>query len=607
MCIKTALSLNHMNQKKLNNPNILENELLKQIMSGIYRNHYLIYNRKSTDEPENQKNSIKYQKSENTRFALREHILIASLSLPGFCMDGIISEKHSGFKEDTILTFDGGGMVQYRIERPKFYQLVQFLNKKYFKGVIVLCWDRVSRNKGDNTVIEKLMKQGLDFRFTLASYDKTSSGALHKDIDGMFAEHHSRVTSEKVRLTLKNKREQGYCTYKAPVGYFNQGVMENKPIDPIRAPIIAKMFEMYATGEWSLADLARWSIEQGFTMSAARRKKTQEERLAEEEDDVVCEIEAICRPPKYTGIHKILINPFYTGKIIGNGGIPVQSISHEPLISQALFDTVQKILRKKNISAHYIQRLHYPLRGVFRCAGCKRVYTPYPKKGIMYFGCRCIEGCENTNRNINLTFVSDTIGEHIKSLWLTPDELEDINECENSSSSIIKEKTRQTQLEANERKSKKLKEDLAYLKANKLTLLKAGVYTPQSLVIEEENLNQEINKLEEVKSSSEASMQETVKEVIELSELLKNLYFYYQRANPYQKEKIIKVIFSELTVFENELRYKGKNGFQALESRFVSESAHNHWLSELPISNKLIKESISDIKLILSDNTINPP
>lgn len=600
-----------MNQKKLINPNTSENEMLKQIMSGVYRNHYLIYNRKSTDEPENQKNSIKYQKSENTRFAFREHLSIASLSLPGFCVDGIISEKHSGFKEDTILTFDGGGMVQYRIERPKFYQLVQFLNKKYFKGIIVLCWDRVSRNKGDNTVIEKLMKQGVDFRFTLASYDKTSSGALHKDIDGMFAEHHSRVTSEKVSLTMRNNREQGVCTYKAPVGYLNQGIMEHKPIDPVRAPVIIKMFEMYATGEWSLIDLARWSIEQGFTMPASRRRKTVAEKLFEEEDDVLCEIEAICRPPSFTTIQKILTNTFYTGKIRGNGGMLVPSISHEPIISQHLFDTVQKALQKKKISAHYIQQLDHPFRGVVRCADCKRVYTPYLKKGIMYFGCRCSESCSNTKRSINLSFISDTVGAHIQSLWLTQDELMDVNRLEDSDALAIKEQTRQTKVDANERKSKKLKEDLAYLKANKLTLLKAGVYAPQSIVEEEENINQELNKIEEAKSSPEASLHETVEEVIELSERLKNLYFYYEKANSHNKEKIIKIIFSELTVFENELKYKGKNGFQALENRFVPLGDQKTWLSELVSSGNLIHQSLVDIKEIIfqinNESTFRPP
>ena len=50
-------------------------------------------------EVDSQKNSIPYQKAENTCFAKREQFAIAPLSLKGFCTNGIISEKHSGFKE----------------------------------------------------------------------------------------------------------------------------------------------------------------------------------------------------------------------------------------------------------------------------------------------------------------------------------------------------------------------------------------------------------------------------------------------------------------------------------------------------------------------------
>ena len=64
-------------------------------------------------------------------------------------------------------------------------------------------------------------------------------------------------------------------------------------------------------------------------------------------------------------------------------------------------------------------------------------------------------------------------------------------------------------------------------------------------------------------------MRETVNDAVKLSELLKNLYFYYENAIPEEKNEIIKQIFSELTVNENTLKYKCKNGFVALESRFV--------------------------------------
>src|SRR5207245_2504238 len=121
-------------------------------------------------------------------------------------------------------------------------------------------------------------------RFVLATYDDTSSGALHMDIDDMFSEHHSRVTKEKIILSTQKSRRNGLCTYQAPVGYLNIGTMENKPLDSERAPVVVRMFELAAAG-WSLADIARWATAQGFTMPPKRKGRTRDELLFDEEHD----------------------------------------------------------------------------------------------------------------------------------------------------------------------------------------------------------------------------------------------------------------------------------------------------------------------------------
>jgi len=92
------------------------------------------------------KKSIPYQTMEAIKFAKREKLLSPS-RYSGFCTAGIISEKHTGFKEDNELNISEDGLVQFRIERPKFEKLVRALLSGEFKGVIILCWDRASRNK----------------------------------------------------------------------------------------------------------------------------------------------------------------------------------------------------------------------------------------------------------------------------------------------------------------------------------------------------------------------------------------------------------------------------------------------------------------------------
>jgi site-specific DNA recombinase len=543
-------------------------QVFKDIQAGKYRDHYLTYGRRSTDDPNIQKNSLKYQRTENTRFAFREKLPLAALSLDGFCKDGVISERHSAFKEDTALTFEEG-MVQYRVERPKFYSLAEFLSKGYFKGAIFLCWDRASRNKGDDTILRKLMKSGADIRFAFAQYDKTSSGELHMDIDGMFSEHHSRVTREKVTLTIHSARSRGLTTNKAPVGYLNEGNMDWKPKDPVRAPIILELAKLANTGEWSLHDLARWAIEQGFTMPPMRRRRTKEEMLMEEEDDVRVEIEQISRLPTYNTIHKILTNRYYTGKTMDENGEWIPSTSHEAIIPEDLFNRVQERLAKRNKSVHYLEVLEHPLRGFAFCGVCGRVYTPYPKKGTMYYGARCSRECANPLKSFNFDFLTDKAGELIAKLSFTEQELVEIDARANTDIALLEAK-RMSQLEAQERKKKNIREELAYLNGNRIPLLKAGVYTPETFVAEEARLSAELAKLCEAEITSDVAMRETIKDVVLLSELLKNAAVIYSEAEPHEKDKILRVIFSELTFNENALDYKCKKGFAALQSRFVA-------------------------------------
>ena len=543
-----------------------EKEILKMIQSGAYRDFYLIYNRKSTDEPDNQKNSIQYQKAENSKFATREKLRIAPIDIKGFCVDGIISEKHSGFKEDNEISINEAGLVQFRIDRPKFQKLIQFLSLGLFKGMVVLCWDRVSRNKGDDTIVRKLMRKGVDVRFVFAKYEKTSSGALHMDIDGMFAEHHSRVTSEKVRTTTWNLRERGICTYRAPIGYLNLGKMEEKPFDPTRAPIIKKIFEQYASGDWSLEDLARFARKEGLTTLPMRRRRTEEEMLAEEDEEV--KIDPVARPLTANMVHKILTNPFYTGKIIGNNRQYIPSASHQALVSEKLFNDVQRLLNKRKTSIHYTDKLDLYHRGMVRCSICHRIYTPYTKKGIQYFNARCKRDCPNPRKNFNISFLEEKVSALISGLHFTNNELAEIN-ARTHMDIVLFENKRDKEQEEKDRKKEMVRMRIKYLRENKLGLLMAGTYSAETYLQEENALQSELAKFQSEERTSDATMHEVIKDVVKLSELLKNASAYWSFANSAEREQIMRVIFSELLLSENTLQFKVKKGFKPFETRLL--------------------------------------
>ena len=527
-----------------------------------FKNHYLIYSRKSTDDTENQKNSIPYQTGEAIKFAKKEKLPIAKVDIEGFCKAGIISEKHSGFKQEDDVSFSKEGLVQYRIERPKFEKLVRALVNGEYRGVIMLCWDRASRNKNDDNLLRKMIKLGIDIRFVQTSYDKSSSGELHMDIDGVFSQHYSRVISEKVSNTNRKLRDDGICTYRAPIGYLNTGDPRNKPFDPERAPLVKQLFEKYSEGTWSLADLAKWANDNGLTTPPTRRKRTTEELLLD--DEVV--IAPVARPITFNHIHKILTNLFYTGKVLGNERVYVSSRSHKPLVSEDLFYRVQGLMTQRKVSTHYKERLYFAYRGLIRCGKCGRVYSPYKQKGIDYYGARCAVGCDNDNHNINADFIENKVSELMISLSFTKEELVEIDRQVRSEISDLEDK-RLTEIKGLEQQKRKLREELAYLRKNKLTLLKTGTYSPEDYLSTESDIAQKLEVLRRQEEASDVSMERVIRDTVILSELLEDAYLYYILAKPSEKQQIITTVFSELNLSGKTLEYKCRNGFKVLENR----------------------------------------
>lgn len=567
-------------------------------LQNNYSQSYLIYTRKSTDDSDNQKNSISYQKTEILRYAVHERLPIAPATIENFCKDGIISEHHTGFKEDDYFAINKDGSITLKIERPKFAQLVQYLHEKKFKGVIFLCWDRASRNDNDDNILKKLRKLGIDIRFAQATYDHSSAGDLHMDTDGMFAKHHSRVTSEKVKLATRKLRAEGFCTYKASIGYLNLGDATKKPFDPVRAPLIKRMFEKYDQENISLRDLEFWAKQQGLTSPPLRRSRTTSEMLSDEE--VI--IEPTERPLKANYIGLILRNPFYIGLIKGNDGTYIHSNSHEPLIDKDLFDRVQLKLSGRCCTKTNPQKAELPYRGLIRCDSCKRAYSPYKKKGIVYYRNTCINGCL-TQRSFNQDYFETATDTILGEIYFSDAELEVINgHCGGKIVEFENRKNREiTEIK---RQRSKTMEDLNYLIDNKLPLLKTGAFTPEALVNQEKKLHEEIYSLDTQLEKLSQSLQEAAQDVVKLSQLLREGQFYYRSSKPEEKEHFLNTLFFELKILDKTLIYSLQNGFKGFEHHSVALGAPESWILELlPYQNEM-KVSIERLSSLLNNTEV---
>jgi site-specific DNA recombinase len=504
-----------------------------------YKDCYLIYNRRSTDDADNQRNSLTYQRLCNFEYAKNRTLTMANLTIPGFCTNGIIDESHSAFKQEEEFTITTDGAIQYRILRPKFLTMIGLLQSRKVKGVIFLCWDRASRNEQDDMVIKKLMNTGSDIRFVDTTYEKTSAGKLHMRVDGMFSAHYSDVISEKVRRAQRKLRDEGKCLYATPIGYLDMG-SDNKPFDPVRAPIVKRIFEQYATGNWSVKQISDWAREQGLTNKACRRKRTKEE-IADNVD--VQSIPKISRPVDYKTVESILPNPFYIGKIkVGN--TYESSTAHQALIDNSLFFQVQEILKQKRTSVYYINKQFQTYREMARCE-CGRAYSPYEQKGIIYYRTRCKAGCTNANPNLSESDITKAIQSVLDDIYLTDAELQEIENGTRTELAKISEH-RDSAIADLQKKQRTIMADIDYITQNRITLLRTASMDADAIKEEMDRLEGKLRLVAAELTAYSESAPEMLRYVVSFSQIAKDAGLFFKFALDSEKRELTSIIFTEL-------------------------------------------------------------
>jgi site-specific DNA recombinase len=176
-------------------------------------------------------------------------------------------------------------------------------------------------------------------------------------------QYQSMLTSENVKRGLRQKASQGGVIGTAPLGYVN--AVETQPdgrrvtvvkADEHRRSFIAVAFELYATGEYSLSQLAGELERLGLR---ARPTKRWPESV----------------PLGTSVVQRLLRNRFYCGDIVYKRGTPQEEVfagRHEPLIDRATFDKVQLLLDDKRLSGERPQTEKHYLRGSVFCDECGR-------------------------------------------------------------------------------------------------------------------------------------------------------------------------------------------------------------------------------------------
>lgn len=245
--------------------------------------------------------------------------------------------------------------------RYMFSRMLKQLDGGDADGLVIHKIDRSARNLRDWANLGELIDRGVDVHFAHDSVDlRSRGGRLSADIQAVVAADFIRNLRDEVRKGFYGRLKQGLYPLPAPIGYIDIGRGKPKALDPIRAQLVHQAFELYATGTIGLWDLRTEMQKRGLYTKGGK---------------------ALSRAT----LSWMLNNPFYAGLIyIRRTKETFQGI-HPPLVSKALFDRVQAILRGKLVVRSLKHEMVF--RRLVRCAICRLHLSGERQKGRVYYRC----------------------------------------------------------------------------------------------------------------------------------------------------------------------------------------------------------------------------
>ena len=145
--------------------------------------------------------------------------------------------------------------------------MVEFVKEHSITDVVFDKVDRACRGLKSAQVIEDLVeKRGVKFHFTrehlVIDAQSPSSEKLRFYLNVILAKYYIDNLKAEVKKGMLERQSLGYWNHKAPIGYKNvRSAKHSKAtveIDDSVAPFAREMFELYATGNYTLQDLGKF-------------------------------------------------------------------------------------------------------------------------------------------------------------------------------------------------------------------------------------------------------------------------------------------------------------------------------------------------------------
>jgi site-specific DNA recombinase len=266
---------------------------------------------------------------------------------------------------DVADEFIDAGESAKSADRPSLKALLRRIAEEDIGAVVVHKIDRLARNIEDHVAIRAaLRKYGCQLVSVTENIEETASGKLVEGIHALMAEFYSANLAAEVRKGMTQKAKQGQWPGKAPIGYLNDiqrrdgKEIKRIVLDPERAILVKEAFRLYATGEYSLAEMQTELTAKGFTSPNGRRPGA---------------------AVPISGLARMLANPFYIG-IVEWGGVHYQGQHKPSRLGAALREGAGGLAsaeRRRDARAHP----RAPLEGTPRLRRVWKTALPHTRQG----------------------------------------------------------------------------------------------------------------------------------------------------------------------------------------------------------------------------------
>jgi DNA invertase Pin-like site-specific DNA recombinase len=163
------------------------------------------------------------------------------------CAAYILSQQHEGWRAIPTC-YDDGGYSGGNMDRPALGKLLEDIDQKKIKVVVVYKVDRLTRSLADFAkIVEQFDARGVSFVSVTQQFNTTSSmGRLTLNVLLSFAQFEREVTGERIRDKIAASKQKGmWMGGTLPIGYL--GKDRTLVIDEKNADLIRHIYKRYLT------------------------------------------------------------------------------------------------------------------------------------------------------------------------------------------------------------------------------------------------------------------------------------------------------------------------------------------------------------------------